>query len=287
MIGLFPSLSLFVFREQIKLVVDSAMATTMVFGLVAAVLCASHTISREMRNGTVLLLLSKPVYRWNFILAKICGIIAALTVFVFICNTASLIAVRVAKDQFQLDFTALYIYFGIIFVCAFLGALRNFFYQTSFASTAIFALLVILPFYTLCLNFVPVHGRMMPLRWDIVPAFILLFFCVWCMGTVTVVFSTRLDMVANLCVCSIIFILGLVSNYFLGKSSGVIATFFYALLPNWQFFWLADALASNQKIPLTYIFLAFIYTVLYMSFCTIWAMAAFHNRELAKDAVKS
>jgi len=71
LIGHFPSMSLFVFREQIKLVIDSAMATTLVFGLFAAVLCASHTVSREMRNGTALLLLSKPVYRSSFILAKL------------------------------------------------------------------------------------------------------------------------------------------------------------------------------------------------------------------------
>ncbi|MBP3393131.1 MAG: ABC transporter permease subunit, partial [Lentisphaeria bacterium] len=73
MIGLFPTAAMFVFREQIKLVVDSSMATTLVFSLVVAVVCAAHTISREMKNGTVLLLMSKPVTRGSFVLGKILG----------------------------------------------------------------------------------------------------------------------------------------------------------------------------------------------------------------------
>ncbi len=289
MIGLFPSLSMFVFREQVKLVVDSSMATTLVFGLLTAVLCASHTISREMRNGTVLLLMSKPVHRWTFVVAKIVGIISALTVFVFICNVASLISIRIAKDQFQLDFTAMYIYFAVILATAVFGMVRNYMNQAPFSSNAIIMMLILMPLYAIVLNFIPVRGEFMMLRFDIIPALILLFFAVWGMGTITVLFSTRLDMVANLTVCTIIFLLGLVSNYLFadGNSSGLISFIYkviYAILPNWQFFWMADAIADHQPVPIYYIAWAFVYIVLYMLFCSIWAMALFQNREIAKDS---
>ena len=56
--GLFPLAAMFVFRQQIKFVVDSVMASSLLFTLVVAVICSAHTISREMRNGTILLLLS-------------------------------------------------------------------------------------------------------------------------------------------------------------------------------------------------------------------------------------
>lgn len=284
LIGLFPSLSMFVFREQIKLVIDSAMATTLTFGLIAAVLCASHTITREMQNGTVLLLLSKPVHRWSFILAKISGIITALTVFVLICNIGALVAVRVAKDQFQLDFTAMYIYYGIIFACAFVGAFRNYFYQASFASASVFSMLILMPVYAGILNFIPAPGEgPLPLHWEMVPALILIIFAVWGMGAITVVFSTRLNMVANLCVCGLIFAFGMGSNFFF-SGPGFWNAVFYALIPNWQLFWLADALASGKVIPLTYIFFAFIYILLYITFCSIWAIYMFQFRELAKDS---
>ena len=64
LIGLMPATTLFVidmFGDQaIKLVRDSSMAIMMVLGWVAAVLSASHGISREINNGTALLMLSKP-----------------------------------------------------------------------------------------------------------------------------------------------------------------------------------------------------------------------------------
>ena len=52
LIGLFPVFSMFVFRAQERLVVDSAMATTMLFGWGIAVLISSYAISREIDNGT-------------------------------------------------------------------------------------------------------------------------------------------------------------------------------------------------------------------------------------------
>ena len=103
LIGHYPSAALFVFSEQLKLVVDSSMATSLIFGLVAGVLCASHTVAREMRNGTVLLLLSKPVYRWTFVFGKIIGIALAVTLFAAVCNFAAVISVYVATDQFRMD----------------------------------------------------------------------------------------------------------------------------------------------------------------------------------------
>ena len=111
MIGLFPVFSMFVFRAQEKLVVDSAMATTMIFGWVIAVLIASYAISREIDNGTALLLLSKPVRRPVFIIAKILGILGAVTVFWFLCAVATLISLRIAADQFRIDMTVM----GLLF----------------------------------------------------------------------------------------------------------------------------------------------------------------------------
>lgn len=285
LIGLFPSLSLFVFREQIKLVTDSSMATTLLFGLIAAVLCASNTISREIRNGTVLLLLSKPVARWSFILAKMAGILAALSVFVFICNSAALISLRVANDQFQLDFITFYAYFGMIALCSAWGAFRNFYSQKSFSASAILSMLIILPVFIIVLQFVPLDGKLQPFPHDVLPAFILLFFAVWAMGAITVTLSARLEMVANLCISSILFFAGLVSDYFLSGSEGTfsIGALFYAIIPNWQFFWLADALANKIAIPWLYVFWAGIYIILYMSFCSIIALSLFSDKEIAEN----
>ncbi len=284
LIGLFPTLSLFVFREQIKLVMDSSMATTMVFGLIAAVLCASHTVSREMRNGTVLLLLSKPVPRENFILAKIAGITAALTVFVFICNLSSLISLRVACDQFRLDFATMYVYYGLLVAACIFGAVRNYILRRSFASSAVAGMLVLITIFAAILFFIPAGGENVPEYRDVLPAFILIFFSVWIMGVITVALSTRFDIIANLTICSVLFFSGLVSDYFFGKRAEETllsaSSVLYALIPNWQFFWLADALASKRHIPAEYLFWCGIYCILYICFCIYISVLLFRNREV-------
>ena len=287
LIGHFPSMALFVFSEQLKLVVDSSMATTLLFGLFVAVFSASHTVSREMRNGTVLLLMSKPVSRWAFILAKIFGIVAASVLFVFICSTASVISIYVAVDQFRLDLTAYLLFFGTVLVSCIVGMLLNFFRGDSFPASMALVMAVLLPiFAAFCMVFKESPALSMP---DYIMALILLFFAVSAMATITVVFATRLDMVANLCICSVIFFLGLISSFLFQRETGsavldFLCSVFYAILPNWQFFWVADALAVQQPIPMEYVIYSGIYVVIYIILCSIWAVAIFLNREIAKDA---
>ncbi len=287
LIGNFPSVSLFVFSEQLKLVVDSSMATSMVFGLFAAVLCASHTVSREMRNGTVLLLMSKPVERWSFIMAKICGITFASILFIFLCNVATIITVYIAKDQFRFDMTAYFTYFGLLAACSLLGMILNYLKGMPFPAVSFAAMLVTLPLMLLGMYLFAEHPEMNML--NLVKALVLLFFGVSIMSTLTVVFSTRLDMVPNLVVCSVIFFLGMISDYmFNGVHASPITAFFsyilYALLPNWQFFWMADALAGNQMIPAVYLLWGGVYTVFYVTLCSFWAVALFMNCELARES---
>ena len=145
MIGLFPYFSMFVFRQQIRLVCDSSMATTMLFGLFAAVLCSARTISREMKNGTVLLLMSKPVSRFSFVISKICGILVSLTIFVFICNAATWLSILIAVDQFRLSEPLVWCYFGAICAAALYGGIRNFIAQKSFSSNAVAAMTLLFP----------------------------------------------------------------------------------------------------------------------------------------------
>jgi fatty acid desaturase len=62
-----------------------------------------------------------------------------------------------------------------------------------------------------------------------------------------------------------------------------LAKVIYAIFPNWQFFWMADAIANQQPVPLAYLLWATLYVVLYISLCSIWGIVAFEDRELAKD----
>lgn len=293
-IGLFPTLSLFAFRQQIKLVIDSAMATTLLCGLFCAVLCAGRTISREMKNGTVLLLMSKPVSRLSFTLAKILGINAALTVYVFACASASLIATLVAKDQFNLDYMMMGIYYTVIVICCLYGGIMNFFSQRSFSSNAIAAFAVAVPLCAALLYAVRASGinfesfdveAFIPFS-QVAPALFLLFPAIWIMGAISSALATRLEFVSNLFICLAIFIAGLVAHYFIRNwfGSEPIGLFIQALIPNWQYFWVADAMANRLPIPVFYVILAYIYSLIHVTVWTTWAYLFFEDSEIARNS---
>ena len=296
LIGTYPMFTLFVFRQQVKLVVDSAMATMMVFGWITAVLCASHAIAREINNGTALLVLSKPVERYVFILAKIMGILLALSVFCLLAGLATLIAVRVAKDQFRLDNTALGIYFGAIALSCLIAGAHNYVTRSSFVMAAVVTLLAVLPVAALIVYFVPVKGEHIGFSWEILPALILILYSVWAMGTLATALSTRFDLVSNLTICSVIFVVGLMSDWLLGRhvlapaGGGVlsragllVARALYACIPNWQLFWMADALAAQRPIPLAYVLFGGLYIALFVLLFIGLAALMFWGREVGKQ----
>jgi ABC-type transport system involved in multi-copper enzyme maturation permease subunit len=283
LIGLFPSLALFVFKEQVKFIIDSSMATTLSFGLAVAVLCASSTISREIKNGTVLLMMSKPVSRISFIISKAAGVLAALTVFVFICSLASILSVQVAGDQFKIDFFTLYLYYGVIAIASAVGAFRNFYAKKSFSESSVYAISILLPIFIIAVQIFPLSKKLLPFPYELLPALTLLFFAVWTMGAISVMLSTKLDMIANLAVSCFIFSLGLISDFLF--TSGMGSNFFkniaYTVIPNWQFFWLADAIANKAPISWNYVILCGLYSILYFIFCSVIAVTLFANREVA------
>src|SRR5436309_2815947 len=74
----------FAFGDEPKLVKNSVLAVMLLAGLFGAVLTASSSLARELRSGTVLAVLSKPVGRAQFLSAKYVGLMAALTLLTYV-----------------------------------------------------------------------------------------------------------------------------------------------------------------------------------------------------------
>ncbi len=289
LIALLPMFTLFVFREQVKMVVDAALATVMVFGWVLAVLCAANAITREIDRGTAVAVLVKPVPRWSFIVGKTVGIFAALLFFWLLATMASLVSVRAATDQFRFDQAAVLISFGCLAAACAFGGWRNFSSRASFAMNAVVAML---PLYALGMLVVVLLGAEGEARltyaWNIVPAFVLLLYAVWAMGALAVAFSTRLPLLVNLNLCAVVFILGLMSDYLLGRfaESSLLAALAYAAVPNWQLLWLADALAAGRTIPSAYLVWGTIYMLCLVGLFVGFAIFLFEDREVGLQNVR-
>jgi hypothetical protein len=92
-------------------------------------------------------------------------------------------------------------------------------------------------------------------------------------------------MIATLAVCSAVFLLGLMSDYLFGlpaaKGSWWASTL-YSVVPNWQLFWLADALETGKStFHWDYVGKALGYTVFYAGAALAVAVALFDERELS------
>jgi hypothetical protein len=121
--------------------------------------------------------------------------------------------------------------------------------------------------------------------WRIVPASILILFALWILAGLALACSTRLDMIPTLAICSALFLFGLMSQYlFVDKANAGSwwASVLYTVTPNWQLFWLADALDTGKGVYYWgYVSKAFLYAVCYVGATLAAAMIFFEDRELS------
>src|SRR5574344_150874 len=64
----------FALGDDVKLVKTSTMAILLLSGIFAAVLAATSSLADELKGGTALAVLSKPVSRISFLLGKLIGV---------------------------------------------------------------------------------------------------------------------------------------------------------------------------------------------------------------------
>jgi hypothetical protein len=280
----------FAFGDEPKLVENSVLAVMLLSGLFGAVMSASSSLAREIRSGTALAVLSKPVGRSQFLLAKFAGLAAALTVLTYVNMIGVLLASRMAFDAYgKTDLPAIGIFGGGILLAYMLAGFSNFFLRRPFVSDAVFAMLV---FTTLAAFLVFQFTRQMEslgtlatVNWNLLPAGILILFALWILAAVALACSTRFDTIPTLAICSAIFLVGLMSDYFFGiraQAGNLWASALYSVIPNWQLFWLADAIETGKStFQWAYVVKAFAYAVCYAGAALAVGTALFEERELS------
>ena len=280
----------FAFGDEPKLVENSVLGVMFLSGLFGAVLSASSSLAREIRTGTALAVLSKPVGRVQFLLAKYAGLVAALTVLTYVNTVGILLASRMAFDAYgKTDLPAIGVFATGIALAYGLAGFSNFFLRRTFVSDAVFAMVL----FTTLAAFVAFQfttqmesmGTTGQVNWNLLPAAILILFALWILAAIALACSTRFDTIPTLAICSAIFLLGLMSDYFFGRRSEHgewWASMLYSVIPNWQLFWLADALDMGKStFHWGYVAKAFGYVVGYAGAALAVATALFEERELS------
>ena len=340
----------FAFGDEPKLVKNSTLAVMLLAGLLGAVLSASASLAREIRTGTALAVLSKPVGRAQFLLAKYAGLMVALAVLTYVNLVAALIASRMAFDAYgKTDLHAIGIFAAGVIGAYAVGGFSNFFLRRPFVSDAVFALLVTvtLAAYVIFEFTSQMRSSNEPgaVDWRLVPAALLILFALWILAGLALACSTRLDMVPTLAICTALFLVGTMSDYLFGRRAEPVwrhdlkeevsssrwsegqrallkeivgkydtdkngrlepqeletinaadqarlrqagmggawwASVLYTVTPNWQLFWLADALAEGRStFHWGYVGKAFVYMAAYVGAALAAAILLFQERELS------
>ena len=340
----------FGFGDDPKLVKDSVLAVMLISGLFGAVLSASASLSREIRSGTALAVLAKPVGRAQFILAKYVGLIGALSVLTYVNLLSALLASRMAYDAYgNTDRLALLIFSLALITAYALGGMTNYFLRRPFVADAVLFVVAMISLSFVLINFLDKEGNWQAFAkgvdWRLLPAAMLIVFALCILAALALACSTRCEMIPTLAICSVFFLLGLMSDYLFGrraepawvtfdlkrevKSSNwteeqvrmlretvqrydsntdgkldvgersklpaeektrlakaglggaAWASVLYTVVPNWQLFWLADALENKKTIPWRYVGQAFGYAVAYLAAALAVALVLFEDRELS------
>ena len=280
----------FAFGDEPKLVKNSVLAIMLLAGLFGAVLSASASLAREIRSGTALAVLSKPVGRAQFLLGKYAGLAVALSFLTFVNLIAALLDSRMAFDAYgSTDLFALGVFSGSIVLAYLAGGFSNFFLRRPFVSDAVFGLAITVTVAFVVINFFnkDMHAQAFAkgVDWRLVPASILVLFALWILAGLALACSTRLEMIPTLAICSGLFLLGLMSQYLFSEKAQAgswWASVLYTVTPNWQLFWLADALETGKSnYYWGYVGKGLGYAVCYIGAALAFAIILFEDRELS------
>lgn len=269
-----------------KLVRDSALAMYFVSGLLLGSYASCSTLAHEIRRGTASAVLSKPVGREIFLLAKFTGVAVVMVLFGYAATLSTVISERTASEMYHIDWWA-----GaplmLAPVLAFLvAAAINYRTNRPFASTAFMLTLGMLTAAFIVSGFLDRAGAREAFgshyAWAIIPAGVLICMAVILLSAVAVSLATRLDVVPTITVCSLVLFAGLISDYLLGRRApdSVLARIGYTLVPNWQHFWVVDALNTPDGIPWSYVGQVALYAAAYLGGVIALGIVAFRHMDV-------
>jgi hypothetical protein len=254
-IGVLPMIVAHSMGEEGKLIRDSALSMYLLSGLFLSSYAACLAITHEIRQGTVSAVLTKPVSRTVFILAKFFGVATVTALYALIAGMAVIISSRTSMEAIKVDvWSALPLLFAP-FIAFFIAGLTNYFAGRVFVSDAFMALVVMVTLAFATAGLVDTEGHAQAFGalfdWRLLQACVAISFALMLLQAMAVAISTKLDAVPTLVLCSIILIVGLMSDYLFGQfaDTHLIANMAYHITPNWQHFWMVDALTAQGHIP--------------------------------------
>lgn len=207
-----------------KMLLDVSMGGVFLLGIILASFIATSAISREIENKTVLTVVSKPIGRTSVIIGKFIGISASMMVAIGIMIAYLLMGIRhgilttAADDP---NYPVILFSVGSVFAAILIGAVGNYMYSWSFGQTASLVLLPLIWIGYIAVLFIDEDWTLMNPGENFKPQIMLACLCLavalLVMTAIATAVSTRLGQVLTIVICTGVFLIGLLSNYWFGR----------------------------------------------------------------------
>ena len=303
--------SAYTLQDDNKMFIDIGLSTIFMGGAILSAFIASNVLSREIDNRTVLTVVSKPVSRPIFVLGKFFGVAGAqLLALIFLALVFMMVEIHGVQQTVTTPYHLPVIIFGFgsMILGAAIGIWCNYFYGWVFSSTFVAMTTPLLGLsYLLCLflnhDFTP-QSAAATFQSSLWIAVLVLGLGELVLSAIAVTASTRMGQVLTLVTTIGAFLIGLLSDWLFGRRIARISEIFetlgqtttapfdglhiefwflkvlYAVVPNFQVFWLADAITQESSIPTDYLAWTIPYGFLLILIALSLAVVLFQRREV-------
>lgn len=276
------------FGEDGRLARDSGLSCLLIFGMALAVTTAGRSVAGELSGGTAASVLGKPVGRPLFIFSKWIGCAALTGVYALGQLAATLLAERASAhflvrenfNGYASDPVSLTLAFGALVATLLIAALLHYFFRFRFGVSVFWGILIAVVLVTLLSAF---HNRLggwytlygeaecgingcrhdhslhpiadpIGMNFRVIPAAVLIFFCLTVFAALATALSTRLQPGAVFAFCAGVLLAGLSADtFFQNTSLFSLQGFLAGVLPDLQQFWMCDAIARGGRIAPRYL----------------------------------
>lgn len=276
--------------NDIKVMQDVGLATLLLYGLLGGVFSATGVITREIESQTVLTVISKPVGRPLFLIGKYLGVTGATLLGFYLASVTFFLAARhgtleTASDEWD---QPVLIFAGIaLFTALLVGFFGNYFYGWNFLTTLLGVFTPLISLALLGVLVLSSDWKLQSIGTDfgdlqLARAVIMIGCAAALLTAFAVTISTRCSQVVTLMLSIGVLLLGLLSDYYLGsaESQTTLQALLYAIVPNFQFFWVGDLLTQEQTVPALLVLWVMGYTALYTPAVLALGVALFQTREV-------
>ena len=279
LIALLAAIPGFTYGEHIRLLRDQCQALIFMVGCLTITYGFIRVFTNDLRVGTGSILMSRPIGSFCVISGKWTGVLISVLILGISLLVSYLWASEIAYDAGFLNTSSMILFLSSVVVALGLSALRHYLFGGSYVLSANFILTNFIIFFFI--SRVITKGQSY-FDWHGCQSGIILFFGLMAFSAFLLPVAILIDSVVVLGIAVLVFFFGLISEHFVSVifDPGAANMILRSILPNWQYYWVADRIGEGHTIPLGYFIACVTQAICLVGVCMMIAVIVYENKEV-------